>query len=574
MSSSRNKISIRIKLLLPTIIVIILVSIIMVSVLNARAKEGMTAIGSNVAETIGKAINNGISHVQVSKIELEGELGTNCVSMRDQLDQKATEYGAENVFLLGSDGQKVYYITTQSSNEDDIHLLDDYSTPYSVLKPCFESAECVQENTIKYNSKGVAVVTAYVPILVGDEVVAVLGVDYNADEVLNEINGSVKIGIIIALICIGISVAIIFVLVNTVVMNLKKVDSKVYELASNEGDLTQSIDVKSGDETEEIAGNLNTLLRYIHDIMLNISGNADNLGGASADMVSKLQNAQGSVDDVSATMEEMSATIEEITATISQVNEAVVQMNELALQINKSAEESLENTENTRHKAETIRDNASKEEKTVEQKAADMESRLKDRIEKSSAVKQIETLTEQILAITEQTSLLSLNASIEAARAGESGRGFAVVAEEIGKLATESADAAGKIQEVSNLVTEAVEGLADESKEMLVFLNSITIKGYGDLAETGSSYSRDMDDIGNMMSDFVEKTKVLNAKAEVIKDSIQSLNIAIDESADGIVNVSQMAAELANDMNLIGDNAKNNEHIAADLGNEVKKFKL
>lgn len=68
--------------------------------------------------------------------------------------------------------------------------------------------------------------------------------------------------------------------------------------------------------------------------------------------------------------------------------------------------------------------------------------------------------------ISSQTNLLALNASIEAARAGEAGKGFAVVADEIGKLAKQSAEASGDIEELINQSLVYIEDGQDYATQM------------------------------------------------------------------------------------------------------------
>ncbi|MBQ0719689.1 MAG: hypothetical protein KBT88_05280 [Gammaproteobacteria bacterium] len=65
--------------------------------------------------------------------------------------------------------------------------------------------------------------------------------------------------------------------------------------------------------------------------------------------------------------------------------------------------------------------------------------------ELARAVEEISGIANVIKEIAAQTNLLALNATIEAARAGEAGKGFAVVASEVKDLASQTADATGRV---------------------------------------------------------------------------------------------------------------------------------
>lgn len=71
----------------------------------------------------------------------------------------------------------------------------------------------------------------------------------------------IKIGVV----CIVLAVAALSIIISTITRGLQKVDDKIYEIVHNEGDLTQKLDIHSGDEMELIAGNVNALLEYIRE---------------------------------------------------------------------------------------------------------------------------------------------------------------------------------------------------------------------------------------------------------------------------------------------------------------------
>lgn len=287
-----------------------------------------------------------------------------------------------------------------------------------------------------------------------------------------------------------------------------------------------------------------------------------------------LVNAKDNISDISATMEQMSAAMEQTSASLYQVDESVAHITQSIEGIAGKASSERDAAAEIMKKVQVIYETAKTDRAEAGRQAEEMSENMKERIEQSKAVEQIDILTREIIKITNQTSLLALNANIEAARAGEAGRGFAVVASEIGTLADNSARAAGDIQKVSKEVIGAVDELARKSEQMIHFMNETAMIGYESLLENSRNYRNDVSHLSETMNDFADESMSLNQNIESIKEALDAVSIAVEESAKGVVSVTEMASDMSMNMKSIKDEAESNKEIVGQLEAEVLKFKL
>lgn len=459
------------------------------------------------------------------------------------------------------------------SDEDAAKVGDEFADSYAELEPVFGGKEYIQDY-IDHTEDG-DLITVYKPIEDNaGKVVAILGCDYDASSITAELQKAVVQTLQIGGICLILAILILTIIVSRITKGLMQVNAKIYDLVHNEGDLTQKLDVRSGDEMELIAGNVNELLAYIRKIMIGISSGSMRLMSSSRKMVDHLSSADESITDVSATMQEMSAAMEETTSSLNQITEAIDEIYSSVERIAGSADAGKVSSQEMESRASGANDAAAEGEKKANIETEKMAASLNEKIAKSKSVEQIEILTSNIIEITEQTNLLALNASIEAARAGEAGRGFAVVADEIGKLAGNSADAAAKIRQVSAEVIQAVDELAEGSQQMIEFVRNSTEEGFGGLVATSENYATDANAMRAMMEQFAQTAEELRSTMDGIRESISAVNIAVEESAKGIAGVSESSVQLTGNVNDIQSEASDNNGIAEDLAKEVGKFKL
>ena len=566
-----RRLTIRAKILIPSIIIVVLVCGLMGYNSYTRFEKSMVRMGVEEADMAATIVVDSLDANLVSEVTVGSEGTQVYQNLQGDLRKKQKACGIAFLYTLYTDGKKVYYGV--DSDEDAAKVGDEFADSYAELEPVFGGKEYIQDY-IDHTEDG-DLITVYKPIEDNaGKVVAILGCDYDASSIAAELQKAVVQTLQIGGICLILAILILTIIVSRITKGLMQVNAKIYDLVHNEGDLTQKLDVRSGDELELIAGNVNELLAYIRKIMIGISSGSMRLMSSSRKMVDHLSSADESITDVSATMQEMSAAMEETTSSLNQITEAIDEIYSSVERIAGNADAGKVSSQEMESRASGANDAAAEGQKKANIETEKMAASLNEKIAKSKSVEKIEVLTSNIIEITEQTNLLALNASIEAARAGEAGRGFAVVADEIGKLAGNSADAAAKIRQVSAEVIQAVDELAEGSQQMIEFVRNSTEEGFGGLVATSENYATDANAMRAMMEQFAQTAEELRSTMDGIRESISAVNIAVEESAKGIAGVSESSVQLTGNVNDIQSEASDNNGIAEDLATEVGKFKL
>ncbi|MBR2046916.1 MAG: methyl-accepting chemotaxis protein [Agathobacter sp.] len=568
-----RRMSIRTKILLPVLIIILVVSAGLGTMMYLVGETAYIEAGvekSHMAANIATSMIDGVAIKEIHEGNADDyAYERQLENLREIKDDCDILY---MYTIYERDGELFYGIDTDTS-EGQCQLGDSYDDDPEPVRVALDGKDFVRDYVVS-NEYG-NLISSYVSIYdKAGNVVGVLGCDYDGTEALRMVSIIQTLSLACTVAALVISAIIVALFVNRITKNVVLINSKIYDLVNNEGDLTQKLEIRSGDELELIGENVNNLLEYIRTIMINISGNSINLKGASQEVFNNLKDAEMNITDVSATMEEMSAGMEETAASIVEITNAINQVYDAIEEINDKAGTSANNSYQAMEKAEGVYNVSIESQENAKQMSSQLSATVAEKIEKSKAVKEIEVLTNSILSIADETNLLSLNASIEAARAGDAGRGFAVVAGEIGKLAQDSADSAARIRQVSNEVIQAVEELAKVSEQMIAFIDETTMSGYQQLQDTAFDYKENIHEMSATMQDFTASCQELKSSMDTIKESIESANIAVDESARGISSVSEISVSLTSSVSDIQHQANGNMDIANMLNQEVNRFKL
>ncbi|GAU79249.1 methyl-accepting chemotaxis protein [Fusibacter sp. 3D3] len=425
----------------------------------------------------------------------------------------------------------------------------------------------------QYRYGGQALYNAYVPV---EDTNWILASTALQSEVLSGVNHLILVLAILIVIVILISVVISMILGKTIarpILHLTKIVEKQANLDFGiiDQDMIRKI-AKREDEIADMALSLQSMSQNVRDLIVDVSNTAE---------------------QVSATSEELTATSEQ-TATVSQ---------EVAQTVNEIAKGAMDQAENTLDASTALNNLSGEIESNLQRSNTLSEDFNQINVLVEGGIKTIDLLNHKtkansdaaqivfqsilktnestgkigeasnlILNISDQTNLLALNASIEAARAGEQGRGFAVVAEEIRKLAEQSRNTTGIINEiVSDLVGNAqttVDKMKEASdivkeQEQSVRLTGETFNLIALAVEKSEKMIQQIDSSSETMQlskeSVVSNIEMLSALAQQNAASTEEASASIEEqsaSAQEIASASEDLANMAQSLQILIDKFK------------------
>ncbi|MCM1400069.1 MAG: methyl-accepting chemotaxis protein [Clostridium sp.] len=484
-------------------------------------------------------------------------------------------------FLTGDSVTYVY--TLMPKDESNFQFVVDtdpndpgeYAEDYEAQDAMFEAMEGEASVTKEpFTDEWGTFYSGYAPIVQDGKTLGIVAVDYEASSIQSSLNHLIRN------ILLSVAVGILFAVVAAVIVairmrnNFVKVNNKILEVASDDGDLTKVLDIASGDELEVIGNSLNRLLKKTANTVRQIKGGTDSIEFKMESINTNVSGSVSQITNINDMIQDMVASSEEIAASAGTVGERVDYVYKDIQSIVDIVAQNTNDLKEIHVSSRELNETAKSSTKKIEENVENMSAGMQREKERADAVLRIKELSDSILSISAQTNLLALNASIEAARAGDVGRGFEVVAHEIETLARNTSEAANEIQAMSSDVVAAVEGLVHLAEQMLSFLRNEISVDYESFSNASRNFMGKSDDIRISMEQLQKITEQYEESLKSINDVMQSVSAASEETSTEIVHVSEILLSMNTDMKNIEASTEETFQNISGMNKELSAYRI
>lgn len=479
---------------------------------------------------------------------------------------KETEIWA--IYTLVENGDKTKFIIDADENPTEIG----YEYKYlDSMRPAFEGTSNSEEKLSK--DKWGTVISGYAPIKNSkDEVVAIIGVDIDADYINKQKRELLVIATIINGVGLIVMAIISIILARKISKPITKLVDSFNELSLSK-DLNKNIEIKTGDELEILSDSINEFIASFRDTIVEIQATGENVSSSANVLSISIKENQTALDEVSRAIENIAVGATDQAKDVNDVSygiqEIVKDVDENKKKVNSINNAAGETRKLINYGLEAVNNQNDKTNENIEafEKVTDVVKTLADEIEN------IEKILSKITGISEQTNLLALNAAIEAARAGELGKGFSVVADEVRILAEESSVATEEI----SYILEKININVKDAVEQINTANTIAKEQKHSVESTSMTFK----DITNEVESIIDSISLINESFEAIGDNTNKISNNIQDVSSisqGNAAISEEVSASSEEQNSvmyeIGATAETLNELSKNLKDVISKFKI
>jgi len=523
-------------------------------------------------------------------IKVGDENSANYLTIRKNLKELRVKTGVTYTYTLVIDEKSNVKFVVDSDEEAGAGIGEEYKLSPEMLT-AYSGVPTATEKT--YTDKWGTFLSAYAPIYdQSKKVVGIVGVDLNIADI-NKESFNLLLSVVLAVITVLIISIIIAIKIHfSIQKSLGNIIFKMVEInKSKENIFSKKLEVKTGDELELMAEEVNQLIESMALMFSDIKTSSEKIYGSSETILdgslkisSNLQNQSAATEETFSSMEELDEGIQNISKDIQKVKENIINsnkllsnvknftdtVNETIIQVELQSEKSIDVANVGMNAVEKSQEGMNKINITV----GNLVSVIKKLGKSAVGIGEIVNLIEDIAA---QTNLLALNAAIEAARAGEHGRGFAVVADSVRSLAEKSSEATKEIEKlvslIQNQVNEAVqtaqEGatevesgtmLSKQTEEALERIESTVQDTAAELKKVKEMISKQTGDITVILSsseNMGEITESMVSTIEQLSSASTEVVRAMESVSTSVSQISSSTDEITNSAEAVTEESKN-----------------